>query len=207
MNAIRSARNALALLLFALAQPAAAHHAMDGATPKNLMEGLLSGFAHPVIGVDHLLFVVAIGVAAFYFGRRIATVAAFAACAFAGTLLHVQVPTLPYADALVAVSLIVLGALFFLRSEWLKGRAAMLLFALSGLAHGYAYGEAIVGAEATPLVAYLVGFTLVQFAIAAGGYHLARYASTRKPAFAFLKSAGGVLAAAGAGFLALTVAG
>jgi urease accessory protein len=35
----------------------------------------------------------------------------------------------------------------------------------AGLAHGYAYGEAVIGAEATPLVAYLAGLALVQMAL------------------------------------------
>jgi len=35
-----------------------------------------------------------------------------------------------------------------------------------GVFHGYAYGEAVVGAEPTPIFAYLVGLALVQAAIA-----------------------------------------
>jgi urease accessory protein len=201
MKAVRSARGVVAVLLVALAQSAAAHHAMDGATPTTLAQGLLSGLAHPVIGVDHLLFIIAAGVAAFYFRQRLATVAMFVVAALAGTLLHLKVPALPSADALVAVSLIAIGALFVLRRDILQGAGAPILFALSGLAHGYAYGESIVGAEATPLLGYLVGFTLVQFAIAACGYALARHVSARKPAFAFLNATGGVLALAGVGFL------
>ena len=46
--------------------------------------------------------------------------------------------------------------------------AFMAVFAVAGLFHGHTYGEAIFGAEATPLAAYLVGFGAVQWAIAAG---------------------------------------
>jgi hypothetical protein len=55
----------LALLtapLLVTAAPAAAHHAMGGRTPSTFMEGFLSGLAHPVIGLDHLAFLVAIGI-------------------------------------------------------------------------------------------------------------------------------------------------
>ncbi|NES66951.1 MAG: urease accessory protein UreJ, partial [Okeania sp. SIO2D1] len=38
--------------------------------------------------------------------------------------------------------------------------------AIAGIFHGYAYGEAIIGAEMTPLFAYLLGFTVVQLLIA-----------------------------------------
>ncbi len=199
-------RRLLALPLLTLAFPAAAHHPMGGATPGTPLEGLLSGLGHPVIGLDHLLFILAIGVACYCFGRRMATIAVFLSGALAGTLLHLQAPAVPYADAWVAVSLIVLGVLFFRRSDFLKSPAALALFAVSGLAHGYAYGEAIVGAETTPLLAYLSGFTLMQFAIALGGYALAHYITTHKPGLALFKATGGTLAATGAGFLVISFA-
>ncbi len=199
--------NTFFLLAVSTALPASAHHAMGKATPSSLMQGLLSGFGHPVIGLDHLLFILAVGVAGYCFGRGIATVLVFLLCALAGTLVHLLAPNVPYADAWVALSLILLGVLFFRRSALLDGRAALALFALSGLAHGYAYGEAIIGAEPTPLLAYLAGFTLVQFAIAMCGYAVARFIATRRPAFALLKTAGGTLTAAGAAFMVLTLAG
>lgn len=191
----------VAIMALALAQPAAAHHPMGGATPSNLMEGLLSGFGHPIIGVDHLLFIIAVGVAAFYFGQRVLMIVALLAGALFGTLLHVQMPGLPYHDALVALSLIILGALLIRRDAFLRSRAAALLFAASGVAHGYAYGEAIVGAEATPLLAYLAGFTLIQLAIALGAFMVTRYAAAKLPRFDWLRTAGGTLAVVGAGFL------
>jgi len=195
----------LALCALCASLPAAAHHPMGGKTPGNLIEGLLSGFGHPIIGFDHLLFIIAVGVACYYFGQRAATIVVFLIAAATGTLVHLQTPNVPYADAWVAASLMVLGVLFFRRDEFLKSTSAILLFALSGMAHGYAYGEAIVGAEATPLLAYLTGFTLVQFAIALCGYAAARYIAVKKPAFEFLRAAGGTLTATGAGFLVFTL--
>jgi len=198
---MKAFRKLVSTALLALALPAAAHHPLGGATPGNWFEGLLSGLGHPIIGFDHFLFIVAVGVACYYFGRHIVTIAAFLAGALAGTLLHLRAPALPYADALVAASLILLGALFWLRSGWLRSNLAIALFAICGIAHGYAYGEAIVGAETTPLLAYLVAFTVMQFAIALGGYFLAHYAAAKKPTFALLKMAGGTLSITGAGFL------
>jgi urease accessory protein len=48
--------------------------------------------------------------------------------------------------------------------------AVIGLSALAGLFHGYAYGESIFGAETTPLLAYLIGFTTVQLAIALSAF-------------------------------------
>lgn len=199
---MKLARNTLfALAGLVLALPAAAHHPMGGATPGNWMEGLLSGFGHPIIGIDHLLFIVAAGVTAFYFGRRARMIVALLAGALAGTLIHVQWPGLPYHDAGVALSLVLLGALMIRRDAFLSRAGAVWLFAASGLAHGYAYGEAIVGAEPTPLIAYLIGFTLIQLAIALGAYAVTRNFSTKTLRFDVLRAAGTTVAVAGAGFL------
>ncbi|MBM3340763.1 MAG: hypothetical protein FJY56_01415 [Betaproteobacteria bacterium] len=194
-------RTLFALPALTLALPALAHHPMGGVTPGTWTEGLLSGFGHPIIGVDHLLFIIAVGVAAYYFGQRALMIVALLAGALIGTLVHVQWPALPYHDALVALSLIILGVLLVRRDAFLRQPMAALLFAASGLAHGYAYGEAIVGAEATPLVAYLAGFTLIQIAMAASAYFAARYFAAGATRIDALRSTGGVLATVGAGFL------
>ncbi len=54
----------LALLVtvgFAGLMPSArAHHPMGGQTPETFSQGLLSGFGHPIIGIDHLAFLIVI---------------------------------------------------------------------------------------------------------------------------------------------------
>ena len=191
----------VAIAAFAIAMPAKAHHPMGGATPGNWMEGLLSGWGHPIIGVDHLLFIEAAGIACLYFGQRMTAIAAFIAATAAGTLLHLQAPAIPLMEAAVAGSLVALGVLLYRRNAFLGSHGAAGLFAIFGLAHGYAYGEAIVGAETTPLLAYLAGFTSVQFAIALCAYAAARTLRKRQPAFPLPQAAGGALSLAGAGFL------
>ena len=147
------AASVVAVCAAALPRCANAHHAMGGAVPGTALEGLISGLAHPVIGLDHFLFVLAIGVACFYFGQRAAAVAGFIAATVAGTVLHLYKASLPYPDAWVALSVVAIGVLLFRAAPFLRGRAAPLFFALCGLVHGYAYGESIVGAEQTPLFA------------------------------------------------------
>jgi urease accessory protein len=76
----------------------------------------------------------------------------------------------------VAVSVIALGVL--LAAQWKGGPRMLAALALAaGVFHGYAYGESIVGAEPTPLFAYLVGFSLVQLAIAFAAQALVRAAT------------------------------
>ena len=44
--------------------PAFAHHPLDGRLPANVFEGVMSGFGHPILGFDHLAFVIASGLIA-----------------------------------------------------------------------------------------------------------------------------------------------
>lgn len=50
--------------------PAFAHHPLNGAPMTTFADGLLSGVGHPVLGFDHLFFVIAVGVAAVLAGAR-----------------------------------------------------------------------------------------------------------------------------------------
>lgn len=162
-------RNAYAALFFIgilnLAERAVAHHATGGKVPSNFFEGLMSGLAHPVIGLDHLAFVVAIGLISAGVARGAFIPAGFVLAALAGTGIHLLSLDLPAAEMAIAVSVITFGAMLVMPN---RPSAVVLavLAAIAGLFHGYAYGEAIVGAQMTPLLAYLLGFTLIQYGVA-----------------------------------------
>jgi urease accessory protein len=144
---------------------ALAHHVMGGRTPSTLMEGLLSGLGHPVIGIDHLAFLVAVGVLVGIGGLSLLMPVIFVAASAVGVALHVQGIALPGAEIVVAASVILLGAALA-RKTALAPVVWGIFFALAGLFHGYTYGESIYGAERAPLVAYLLGLVLVQSALA-----------------------------------------
>lgn len=182
--------------------PALAHHGMDGTTPRSLTDGLISGLAHPVIGFDHLAFLIAAGLLAAMlpFRSALGAIALFVGAGVAGALLHLSGISLGPVEAVVAASSIVAG-LIVLRAEPGRLRPGLvgLGFALAGLFHGHAFAEAVLGAEATPILAYLAGLALVQFAIAAVVAILARDAVR-------LRRLGGAAAAVvGAAALALSV--
>ena len=145
--------------------PAFAHHPMSGATPSTLSQGLLSGIGHPIIGLDHLAFVIAVGVAAVALGSRFVLPLFFVIATLLGTGLHVMAVDLPAIELAISLSVLGVGSLLMLS---ISAPIALFaaLFAVAGLFHGHAYGEAIFGAEATPMIAYLAGFGLTQYAIA-----------------------------------------
>lgn len=167
----------LVLLVF-WSESALAHHAMDGQLPKAWWEGLLSGLAHPVIGLDHLLFVVAIGLVSIKPVRGVLIPVFFGIAAMLGTGLHLQQIDLPFSESVIALSVIAIG---FILAFGNRVSFAVLagLAAIAGLFHGYAYGESIVGAGMVPLVWYLAGFTLIQCAIAALIHRVGTLASDR----------------------------
>ena len=83
---------------------------------------------------------------------------------------------------------------------------ALLLFALAGLVHGYALGESIVGAEASPLVAYLLGLLIMQTAIGVVVYAAVR-SLARWPARTTGLTVAGVLVALAGGIATAAAAG
>ena len=161
-----------------LAEPAFAHHLMGGHMPATFMQGILSGLGHPVIGVDHFAAVVAVGCLAAAHRAGGALAVAFVVAMMAGVAVHLHGTTVPAAELLVALSVLVLG-LILLRAPELPVSAALGLFVLVGLMHGYALGESIYGAERAPLAAYLVGLAIIQSAIALAAMMVARMVARR----------------------------
>jgi urease accessory protein len=129
-----------------------------------------------VIGLDHLAFIVAMGVVVGIAGLNLAIPALFIVASAMGVAAHVRGVSLPGAEILVALSVLLAGGLIaFGRS--MQASVWTALFVVAGLIHGYAFGESIYGAEASPLVAYLVGLVIVQAAVATGAALIARRSS------------------------------
>jgi urease accessory protein len=183
------------------ASPALAHHVMGGEVPSSFVSGLLSGLGHPIIGVDHLAFVIAMGIAAAFTASRFLSPLAFVVATVAGCLIHIAGIALPLPEIVIAGSIVVLGALI-LSGRTISQGLYLALFAVAGLFHGWAYGESIVGAESTPLVTYVVGFAAIQYlvAIAVASVVAVLWRAT-DPAAVKARLAGAVAAGVGAAFL------
>ena len=143
---------------------ALAHHAMGGAIPTTAWQGFLSGIAHPVLGLDHLVFILAVGVISTLQPRGVYLPLLFVLTSLLATCAHALGFDLPAAEWFGLASVVLIGAslIGILRNS----RSLLALVAAAGVFHGYAYGETIVGAEATPLQAYLLGLGTVQIALA-----------------------------------------
>jgi urease accessory protein len=153
--------------LLATAGTASAHHVMGGKTPSTFTEGILSGIGHPIIGPDHLAFLVALGIAVGVGRLSFVTPFLFLVAMACGVAAHVAALNIPAAELIVAVSVLIAGVLIAFDRR-LTASAWAAIFSIAGFFHGYAYGESIYGAEPTPLAAYLVGLVVVQTALAIG---------------------------------------
>ncbi len=195
------------LTLTAVATPALAHHAMGGRMPANFFEGFLSGIAHPLIGLDHFAFIVAVGLLAATRKQGILIPIAFVLAAMLGAGLHIAKLSFPGVELFVSGSILLFGVLLVSKNS-LNTAAIAGLSAVAGLFHGYAYGEAIFGAEMTPLVAYLAGFTVIQLAVSLAAFWLGRATvgdQKREQQSNPLRSAGLMICGAGLAFFASQV--
>jgi urease accessory protein len=196
----------LAVTSLLFSTPALAHHAMGGKLPATFFEGFVSGLAHPVIGLDHFTFVVSVGLLAAISRQGIKIPLAFVLAAMLGTGLHLMQLALPAAELVISGSVLLFGILLALKerpNSWiLTGLAAFI-----GLFHGYAYGESIFGAEITPLIAYLVGFTAIQLVVAIATFLIGKTVlkRTMEQPNLLLRFAGFVICGAGAVFLSTLI--
>ena len=157
-----------ACALSVLPGAAYAHHPLAGAPMETFMHGVLSGVGHPVIGFDHLFFVLAAGLASALVGRPYSAPAAYIVAMLGGTMLASTGAGLPMVEAMVALSLLCLGGL--LVWDRLTGIGTTLgLFVIFGLFHGSAFGDSIAAQEAAVgpqvMIGYLLGLAVVQYLI------------------------------------------
>jgi len=167
---------AMALLL---PVPAFAHHPAGGLPPATLWEGVASGVAHPVLGLDHLAFLLAAGLLLAAAPRALL---AFLGAGFVGALIHRAGIGLGPVEVMVAASVILAGALLVLAG---RARPATALLvpgvALAGLFHGHALAEAAVASPTPVFAAYLSALALMQAGIALGAAALAGWTSGALP--------------------------
>lgn len=199
---------ALMSVLLLTATPASAHHPMGGKMPSNFFEGFMAGIAHPLIGPDHFAFIVAVGLLAAIKRQGILIPVSFVLAAMLGTGAHLASINLPGVELFVSGSILLFGILLVMKDSPNTDVVAGLS-AVAGLFHGYAYGESIFGAEMTPLLAYLIGFTVVQLVVVLFAFRVGKASILRREAEqqspAKLRSAGLVICGVGLAFFASQV--
>jgi urease accessory protein len=195
-------RLCVAALLAAGVSSAHSHHVMDYAMPATALEGLLSGLGHPVIGIDHLLFIAGAGVLAARLERGYLLPLVFVVASIAMAGMRYLGVDVGLDELWIAGSLVVLGAIMVAAREPAGGVMAVL-FLVTGALHGNALAEAIVGAERTPLIAYLAGLTLIQCAIALSAWWIATWFANHRQRVPLQRLVGAAVGTAGLVFTGL----
>lgn len=150
-----SCLNVLAVAaIFALAPAPALAHVEIGP-----VGGFQSGFVHPIIGTDHLLAMLAVGIwGAQMGGRNVWTLpVTFPLIMAMGGILGMSGVGLPTVELGIALSVFVLGlaiAFAWKAPEWV----ALLLIAVFAIFHGFAHGAELPAA--VDPASYAVGFVV-----------------------------------------------
>ncbi|HEY3046581.1 MAG TPA: HupE/UreJ family protein [Polaromonas sp.] len=139
------------LLALALSVPlaAAAHTGVEG----HAHPGFLTGFFHPLTGLDHLAAMVSVGLWSALAARRAGPELlwgplGFAFMLLAGAVMGLQGVEIPAVEPMIAASLLVTGLL--VTTRWhVPGVAAALLVGVFALFHGLAHGYELAGSANT----------------------------------------------------------
>lgn len=149
---LRHYRLAIAFVVPVLTPAAASAHTGVGET-----SGFLHGFAHPLLGLDHLLAMVAVGLLAAKLGGRALWVVpcAFLLAMLGGGVLGTAGVHLPFVEVAIGLSLAAFGAAILLRADIPLVVAAGLV-ACFAVFHGHSHG-AEMPAD-VPAFGYAAGF-------------------------------------------------
>lgn len=187
------AAGAAALGLLLLPTPVGAHEAFDAAG------GFVSGFGHPLRGLDHLIAMVAVGLWGALLGAPALWLlpVAFPLMMAVGGVLGIAGVALPAVETGIAVSGVVLGAA--VAAAWRPPLVvAAVIVAVFALLHGHAHGTELPS-SASPL-AYSLGFVLATGLLHVAGIGIG--AAARGPSGRIaVRLLGAVIAVTGAVFL------
>ena len=139
-----------------------AHHFMDNENPSSMLEGLFSGIAHPIIGIDHLIFLIFTSIIAYLAIKKLLLFLylLFRQLLVVFSLIHVEQPML---ELLIIFSVLLLGLFFSLQKFSLN--TLIYPFIIFGLMHGNAYGKKIIESPFSAQFSYVIGFIIIQILI------------------------------------------
>ncbi|MEH1951585.1 MAG: HupE/UreJ family protein [Nostoc sp.] len=132
---------------------------------SNAWEAFVWGLADPVISLNCLVGIVAIGLLSSVFVRGAAIAGCFVLATVLGIVIHIFQLDLPGTEIAIAISTIVFGTMLMMPNQ-LNFLVLALVGISAGLFQGYANAESIVSAGMIPVVAYILGITLTLFAVA-----------------------------------------
>ncbi|WP_166417296.1 HupE/UreJ family protein [Cochlodiniinecator piscidefendens] len=186
---------AFCVLLMSLASPAVAHVSPDHSNP------FMVGFTHPLLGPDHVLVMIAVGLWAAILGQKALWVlpTVFVVAMIGGFLTSLAGMPLPFVEPIIVLSIIAIGGIVALSVNVSIETAGFIVAAIA-IFHGHAHGSEIGSAAVLPFGA---GFALATMLLHIAGlcFALGLFAVTRMhQGMAITRLLGGVTAAVGVWF-------
>ncbi len=162
--------------------------------------GILSGFLHPLLGLDHLLAMIAVGMLSIQIGGRAIWMlpATFVSVMALGGALGILGVAFPWIEYLITGSVIALGAAI-LSDRRVSTLTAIAFVAVFGIVHGNAHGTELPAATDTlPLtIAYVSGFLVATASLHLIGVFLGMIAERKQEGTRLLRASGALLVVAG----------
>jgi len=152
------------------ALPANAH------TGIGAVHGLVDGIVHPLMGIDHLLVMIALGLWAAMRGGKSIWLLPLAFVSAMGAGLSILGITLNAAETWVAASVVAAGVLVWRNTKMTSVLAAALV-SIFALAHGYVHASELTAGN--NVLAYSAGFLLTTAALHGLGLALGLLAVAR----------------------------
>ena len=177
---------------------ALAYNAPSCIALQTIWHSFLSGLCDPIIGVEHLSFLVAFGVMIAFLKNRMIFGASFIVATKAGTLILLAGGFLPMTELVISAS-IVLSGFLIIHGRDVKLPTVVALALCSGLFHSLAFNAAVIGTKLSPTIAYFFRLAVVHMCIVYGTafFHRALWKSTAtvtlKPRLSEAFEAGGGL--------------
>ena len=159
--------------------------------------GFLSGLSHPVLGLDHLLAMLSVGILSAQMGGKAvwSVPLTFVLVMLLGGFLGIAGVELPFVERGIAISVLALGIALALEKK-LPVVLAMIFVGIFAIFHGHAHGTEMPSL-ATPAV-YAVGFVLGTAGIHIAGVSVGFIAHRFGPqGIAFLRYSGAGIAGMG----------
>lgn len=162
-------------------------------------QGFQAGVLHPITGFDHLLAMVAVGIWGATLGAPLLWMLplVFPLLMVAGGILGIAGVPVPFVEAGIALSVLLLGAAIL--AQWRAPTlVAVVLVAFFGVLHGHAHGTELPAA-ASP-AAYSAGFVLSTGLLHLAGVGIGVLKQWRRGTLV-LRAVGAAMAATGTWFL------
>jgi len=147
---------------------ALAHHPFELIAKNNLSptQGFISGLAHPILGLDHLLFLLSVGLVANLLKKNFIII--FILSGIIGTIIPLIISyQFPFSELIVSISL-------FVSALIVNKKLNVSIFIPMALFHGYVLGKPMIGSQPEVILTYLIGLILAEVLVLIIGIKLFR---------------------------------